>query len=344
MTASGADQAFLEIGRHCSEQSCRQLDFLPFKCPCCSLPFCSTHWRPPTGHLCSSYDPSLYDNRIPSCPLCSLPIPLPTPQTDPNIPMDSHFSLSCPTLHPHLAKPKKPSNECEVSKCKTKLIVKMECLECGGKYCTTHRYGKDHGCEERRERRRKEKEEERKKKKASSFLGGAMFGSKSTSTPIATGSRGRTKENGNRPPPVVGQAGLAALRRAQQALSTSTSSSSVSKPTPSTSSSATKPSNLNRGGNSASSSSSSDIEIVSFTPASSEPKPTASSNTQPKSTASRKDTKRAKEEEASARKALEVRYQKGILSESEKIRWAELRAKEHVQGSGEGKKDGCNVS
>jgi len=41
---------------------------------------------------------------------------------------------------------------------------------------------------------------------------------------------------------------------------------------------------------------------------------------------------------------LEVRYQKGILSESEKIRWAELRAKEHVHGSGEGKKDGCVIA
>jgi len=213
----------------------------------------------------------------------------------------------------------------------------MECKQCLGNFCTSHRYSSDHGCEERQEKRRREKEEE-KKGNRKGFGGIGMFGSKeksATSDHSTKTSGGNGMKSGASQP--VGQAGLAALRRAQQALSSSTSSSSTTastKPIPYSSTSAQKPStSTNNTGNSSDSS----IEIVSY-------KPSSSTAIKP---SSRKDSKRAKEEELSARKALEVRYQKGILSESEKIRWAELRAKEHLEGGGGGgkkEKDGCVIA
>lgn len=211
----------------------------------------------------------------------------------------------------------------------------MECKECLGNFCTSHRYASDHGCEERQEKRRREKEEEKKGNNRKGFGGIGMFGSKeksATSSHSTKTSGGNGIKSGASQP--VGQAGLAALRRAQQALSssTSTSTTSSSKPNLSSSTSAQKPStSTNNTGNSSDSS----IEIVSYKPSSTAIKPS-----------SRKDSKRAKEEESSARKALEFRYQKGILSDSEKVRWAELRAKEHLEGGGVGKKekDGCVIA
>lgn len=33
--AMGGTEAFPELGQHCNEETCRQLDFLPFKCDGC---------------------------------------------------------------------------------------------------------------------------------------------------------------------------------------------------------------------------------------------------------------------------------------------------------------------
>ncbi|KPV73355.1 uncharacterized protein RHOBADRAFT_45930, partial [Rhodotorula graminis WP1] len=143
---------FLDIGRHCSDASCRQLDFLPFSCPSCGLPFCFEHWKPDGGHHCASYDPALADNRIPSCPLCSTPISFP-PGTDPNGPMDAHLSSLCPILHPHLATSsstptprKRAPNECRAHKCRTKMVVPIRCDACRASFCPKHRFPSDHAC------------------------------------------------------------------------------------------------------------------------------------------------------------------------------------------------------
>ncbi|BGP20109.1 hypothetical protein JCM10213_002640 [Rhodosporidiobolus nylandii] len=323
-----AEQAFLDIGRHCSEDSCRQLDFLPFKCPCCAKPFCGEHWRPPAGHSCPNYDPSLADNRIPSCPLCSAPIPFP-PGTDPNLLMDAHLSSCCPTLHPHLAAaPKsKPANECRAPRCKTKMIVPIRCDKCRESFCPKHRFERDHACKGA-------------ETAAAASSGGAGV------RKLFAGAKGLGKASSS-------MAGLAALRRAQQAAASKSSSASTTqaaKPSPSTSSSSAATPSIKPSAKRAplgtstnpivvSSDDDSDVQIVSTS--SSRPSKAGASSGK-KALASvgvgGKVSKRALQEQESARKALEARAKKGLLTEDEKVRYATLQAlsASHRKSAGEG--------
>ena len=43
------------LGKHCSEKSCRQLDFLPMKCDACSEIFCKDHLQYDDHNCSSSY-------------------------------------------------------------------------------------------------------------------------------------------------------------------------------------------------------------------------------------------------------------------------------------------------
>ncbi|GAA5999412.1 hypothetical protein JCM5350_007690 [Sporobolomyces pararoseus] len=359
MTTSGPDQSFLEIGRHCSEESCRQLDFLPFKCPTCSLPFCSTHWRPPSGHSCPSYNPSLYDNRVPSCPLCSLPVPPLTANGDPNESMNLHLENDCSVLHPEKKKREKPKNECQVAKCKNKLLVEIKCEKCRGKFCTSHRFEKDHKCDGGEAYRRRLAEEDSQRRKGKPF-GGFLNKSSSSSNSSTTTKKATTNVSSGDRLDGMGQAGLAALRRAQQQASTRTANLLNSASTAS-SSSASKHATITVDD------SDSSIEIVSHKPATSststsaqipskpsssssysskqpvpasKPIPTTSSTKPP---ATKATSKRAKAEQLSARKALETRYEKGLLSEKEKLMYAEMRAEEAKNGAGNKEKDGCRI-
>ncbi|KAM0753358.1 hypothetical protein T439DRAFT_286529, partial [Meredithblackwellia eburnea MCA 4105] len=143
-------------GTHCSDKSCNQLDFLPFKCQACALPYCQHHWKP-QQHNCSKYDPVKADNRIPSCPLCNQPVSFPV-GTDPNPAMDRHLSTECPVLNsdgtakssPAGAKKQQPPGSmpvCNHRRCQTKMIAPIRCSDCGGEFCPSHRYSKDHACE-----------------------------------------------------------------------------------------------------------------------------------------------------------------------------------------------------
>ncbi|GAA5906027.1 AN1-type zinc finger protein [Sporobolomyces salmoneus] len=344
------DQSFLEIGRHCSEDSCRQLDFLPFKCPSCSLPFCSTHWRPPSGHSCPSYDPTVYDNRVPSCPLCSSPVPPRSSHAseDPNLSMDHHLEYDCVVLHPDKKKQKKPSNECQVQKCKTKLVVEIRCEKCKGRFCPSHRFERDHKCDGGESLRREQEAQRKSSGKGKGF--GGLFKSSTSST---SGSSGAMRKSATSTTSGLsreridgmGQAGLAALRRAQQQAATKTNNFLNS------TSSSSKPEQITIDD------SDSSVEIVSHKPAAastSSSKPDSSSKPTPSTSSSKPSapppmkasSKRAQAEQASARKALEARYEKGLLSEKEKLKFAEMKAEEAKGRSGKGgKKEGdtCGI-
>ncbi|GAA5821013.1 hypothetical protein JCM11251_001920 [Rhodosporidiobolus azoricus] len=348
-TTAGEDQAFLDIGRHCREPSCNRLDFLPFKCPCCKLEYCGEHWRPPSGHQCTEYDPVKADNRIPSCPLCSTPISFPSSTTDPNIPMDAHLSTSCPVLHPHLASaPKaKPANECAEKKCKTKMIQPIQCEKCGNKFCPKHRFERDHACAGAQSA-------------AAAGSGGAEGGGglKKLGGLMGKGKAAHSTGQARQ----AGAAGLAALRRAQQAamssLGTAPSTSSASRPSavstaqssrsslPSSSSALAKhpppePSTASLGSSTNPlilSSDDSDVEIVSGgrNPLAGAKKLAVQAG------AGGKVSKRALQEQESARRALDARAKKGLLTESEKLQYATMQAMSAKNG-GSGKKDACCI-
>ncbi|ORY88377.1 hypothetical protein BCR35DRAFT_276729 [Leucosporidium creatinivorum] len=291
---------FLDLGQHCSSPSCHQLDFLPFKCPSCALPYCGEHWRPPSGHECAMYDPAKEDNRIPSCPLCSLPISIPT-NTDPNLTMDQHLCLSCPTLHPNLPTKPKHANLCAERKCKTKMIVPITCNGCGGRFCAKHRFEGDHACAG----------------KVAASAGGKG------------GASGKSK---------MGLSGLAALRRAQEAIKLSTNASNSHSPIP-----------LGRKGNpilisDSEPSSDSDIEILTPPPAGDKAKTGKGVKAMASVGVGRKVDKRALAEQESQRRGLEARAKKGLLTEDEKLRYATLKALDQKKGGGGKNGEGCRLS
>ncbi|KAG0666945.1 hypothetical protein C6P46_003655 [Rhodotorula mucilaginosa] len=305
-------QEFLEIGRHCKEPSCNQLDFLPFKCPSCHLDFCAQHWRPPTGHRCSEYNEAEADNRIPTCPLCSQPVPFP-PSQDPNAAMDAHLSTSCPVLLPDKApSTKKSPNQCSAQGCKTKMIVPIECDECRRKFCPSHRWKSDHACS-------------------------TLSSSSSTSSSSSSGTSRSTNRDkkgfggmfaraspngaGSRPPVA---AGLAAIRRAQQARIDNNAKSS---PRDGSSLPTRAPKAL-----SAAADPDSDVEIVSYKAAGQTKSTAAGKKALASIGVASKTDKRARAEQESQRKALEVRAMKGLLTEAEKLQYATLQALAQKEG------------
>ncbi|KAG0139336.1 hypothetical protein CROQUDRAFT_666672 [Cronartium quercuum f. sp. fusiforme G11] len=156
--ASSTSNQLEEWGSHCSLSTCHALDFLPFKCQHCSNLYCSDHFKPSVRasehtHQCLAYDESLIDARVPSCPLCGDPISIP-PNTDPNIPMDSHLTNSCRLLdrsglmRTREASPARPSasRACARARCPNKMLVPILCNVCNQSYCPSHRLGPDHAC------------------------------------------------------------------------------------------------------------------------------------------------------------------------------------------------------
>ncbi|XP_069473026.1 AN1-type zinc finger protein 2B-like isoform X3 [Ambystoma mexicanum] len=59
---------FPDLGKHCSEHTCKQLDFLPMKCDACEQIFCKDHIAY-IQHSCTSAYKKIYTNRClkPGC-------------------------------------------------------------------------------------------------------------------------------------------------------------------------------------------------------------------------------------------------------------------------------------
>lgn len=73
----------LNIGRHCANPDCKQLDYLPLKCQHCQNYYCAEHSKP-KQHSCPN-QPSTEDGvRVPTCPICGAPVPVNRGE-DPNI-------------------------------------------------------------------------------------------------------------------------------------------------------------------------------------------------------------------------------------------------------------------
>ena len=132
-----------EIGKHCSEPTCKQLDFLPFKCRGCQKIFCLDH-RTFESHSCTCVNP-LKDRRALDCPLCGAVITSP-PNQDPNIKMNDHLTQECKVMNPKLNQKKSTHNQCGVAGCKKREILPVTCSKCSQHFCLSHRWEKDHNC------------------------------------------------------------------------------------------------------------------------------------------------------------------------------------------------------
>ncbi|KAG8733036.1 hypothetical protein FRC10_000466 [Ceratobasidium sp. 414] len=118
------DAQMMFVGSACSQATCNQHDFLPIRCDLCAATFCSDHFRP-VDHQCAKYDNLKADRVAPSCPLCNTPVSIPIGQ-DPNDKMDAHIMNDCPVMgNRRSAKAQAP--RCASSKCGKVLIAPIRC-------------------------------------------------------------------------------------------------------------------------------------------------------------------------------------------------------------------------
>ncbi|KAM3916805.1 AN1-type zinc finger protein 2B [Leptodactylus fuscus] len=132
---------FPDLGKHCSEPTCKQLDFLPLKCDACEQIFCKDHITYAL-HSCSSAYKK--DVQVPVCPLCNIPIPVKRGQT-PDIVVGEHIDRDCKS-DPAQQKRKIFTNKCGKPGCKQKELMKVICEDCHGNFCLKHRHPLDHEC------------------------------------------------------------------------------------------------------------------------------------------------------------------------------------------------------
>lgn len=66
--ANSNEADLMSIGQHCSVDTCQQLDFLPFKCDCCSKVYCLEH-RTYAAHQCPAAGTK--ECTVFVCPLCA---------------------------------------------------------------------------------------------------------------------------------------------------------------------------------------------------------------------------------------------------------------------------------
>lgn len=113
--------------------------------------------------------------------------------------MDRHLSTFCPVLNPDAKPPKATPGGmpvCHQARCQTKMVVPIRCTDgCGFEFCAAHRWGRDHACP------------------------GKQAGSSSSSAAGAKAGAGSFKAKMMSGTTVGEKAGLAALRRAQAAMS-----------------------------------------------------------------------------------------------------------------------------
>ncbi|KAL6530457.1 AAA ATPase-like protein [Orobanche minor] len=133
--------AFPNLGKHCSVDDCRQIDFLPFTCDCCRRVFCLDH-RSYNRHKCPKADK--HDITVVICPLCAGGVRL-IPEENPNITWESHVNIECnPSNYEQATKKRK----CPMTRCREMLTFSntIKCRDCNIDHCLKHRFGSDHNC------------------------------------------------------------------------------------------------------------------------------------------------------------------------------------------------------
>nr|XP_034576046.1 zinc finger AN1 domain-containing stress-associated protein 17-like [Setaria viridis] len=133
---------FPDLGAHCDEAECNQLDFLPFECDRCGGSFCAAH-RTYRDHGCAkAADPG---RTVVVCPDCGDSIERAAPgQADREI-LDAHArSRRCDP-----ARRRRPPPQCPAPRCREALTFTntTQCKGCCLKVCLKHRFPADHDCD-----------------------------------------------------------------------------------------------------------------------------------------------------------------------------------------------------
>ena len=135
------------MGTHCAEQTCHQLDFLPFTCDLCLNTFCGEH-RSYKEHKCT--EAYRKNKLVPTCPLCGQALPV-SKGTDANQRVNKHIEMECKSENKVRAK----SNAlCNFSSCKVRELVPVICENCHLHFCLNHRFPDQHNCQQAQGRER----------------------------------------------------------------------------------------------------------------------------------------------------------------------------------------------
>ncbi|XP_047664087.1 AN1-type zinc finger protein 2A isoform X2 [Tachysurus fulvidraco] len=132
---------FPDLGEHCSDKSCKRLDFLPMRCDACEEIFCKDHITYASHKCTSSYKK---DVQVPVCPLCNIPIFVKRGEM-PDIKVGEHIDRDCKS-DPAQRKRKIFTNKCSKGGCKQKEMIRVTCDQCHLNYCLKHRHPLDHDC------------------------------------------------------------------------------------------------------------------------------------------------------------------------------------------------------
>nr|XP_060644190.1 AN1-type zinc finger protein 2A-like [Anolis sagrei ordinatus]XP_060644295.1 AN1-type zinc finger protein 2A-like [Anolis sagrei ordinatus] len=133
---------FPNLGEHCSEKTCKQLDFLSLKCDACEDVFRKDHFAC-DRHKCSCAYKK--DVQVPVCPLCNTPIPVrkgERPDTVVTAPMDRDCKQDSTKQKQKIFTIKSFNPGC-----KKKEMMKLVCNQCYQNFCLKHRHPMDHGCQ-----------------------------------------------------------------------------------------------------------------------------------------------------------------------------------------------------
>ncbi|RWS23933.1 AN1-type zinc finger protein 2A-like protein [Leptotrombidium deliense] len=134
---------FPDLGEHCSVSSCKQLDFLPFKCDACNQIYCKKHYFY-TSHDCKEAHSK--NKLVPTCPLCNEPVPCKRNETV-DFAVSRHIDEECSDDRAKKKRDSVYSNKCSLRGCKQKEAIPIICDCCRRNYCLKHRHPSDHKCE-----------------------------------------------------------------------------------------------------------------------------------------------------------------------------------------------------
>mmetsp|Transcript_6921 Transcript_6921/g.12240 ORF Transcript_6921/g.12240 Transcript_6921/m.12240 type:complete len:323 (-) Transcript_6921:34-1002(-) len=127
------------VGGRCSLDTCREHDFLPFKCEFCSRQYCQKHAEP-ACHECEKV-PKSRGVLAAICPLCRSTVKWDDKDSTEEAAMQAH-QKTCQ------AKASEQKDICPAENCKTKLTAmnSLTCEKCKVRVCLTHRFEDAHAC------------------------------------------------------------------------------------------------------------------------------------------------------------------------------------------------------
>ena len=131
----------IDKGKHCSEEFCHQLDFLPMQCKLCKGFFCAEHFRY-ESHRCAEATSDKLSYQIPTCDLCQQTIEFKRGR-DLDLCLAEHMA-KCQVGNEKMKTIRR--RKCSHSDCKSKDLFRVACDGCAEFFCKSHRIPEVHKC------------------------------------------------------------------------------------------------------------------------------------------------------------------------------------------------------